>query len=348
LKFIDEVQITVASGKGGPGSVSFRREAKVPRGGPDGGDGGDGGSVYFQVTDRLNSLLNFRYQRKFFAENGKPGAGQHKQGKQGKDQIIEVPPGTLVKDENGEVIMDLSQEGRHLFLKGGKGGKGNSYYKSSIQQAPEKAQKGLPGEMRELQLELKLMADIGLIGRPNAGKSTLISSISASKPKIADYPFTTLSPHLGVVRHGDFDSFVVADIPGLIKGASEGVGLGIQFLRHIERTRAFVHVIDVSEFSELSAIEAYDEIRGELEKYDQREDAKSLLAPLSQRNEIVVLNKIDAVDPARLDEAKIEFKRREIPFMLISAATRQGLSDLVIEMAAFAIPEDEEESGDET
>lgn len=346
MKFIDEVQITVASGKGGPGCVSFRREAKVPRGGPDGGDGGNGGSVYFEVTDRLNSLLNFRFQRKFFAENGKPGAGQHKQGKAGKDQVIQVPPGTLVKDENGEILMDLAKDGKHLFLKGGKGGKGNTYYKSSIQQAPEKAQKGLPGEMRELQLELKLMADIGLIGRPNAGKSTLISSISASKPKIADYPFTTLSPHLGVVRHGDFDSFVVADIPGLIKGASEGVGLGIQFLRHIERTHAFVHVIDVSEFSELTAIDAYDEIRAELEKYDKREDAKSLLAPLAERQEIVVLNKVDATDAARLDEAKMEFKKREIPFMVISAATRQGLDELINHMAEFAIREEEDVEND--
>ncbi|NQZ00826.1 MAG: GTPase ObgE [Bdellovibrionales bacterium] len=348
MKFIDEVKITVASGKGGPGAVSFRREAKVPRGGPDGGDGGDGGSVLFEVDDRLNSLLNFQFTKRYFAENGKPGAGQHKQGKSGKDAVIKVPPGTLIKDDEENLIRDMGAEGEFLFLKGGKGGKGNTFYKSSVQQAPEKAQKGLPGEERELRLELKLMADIGLVGRPNAGKSTLISAVSASKPKIADYPFTTLTPNLGVVRHGDFDSFVLADIPGLIRGASEGVGLGIQFLKHIERTRAFVHLVDVSEFNELEPIEAYKEIRGELEKYASENQTSSEFEPLDKRPELVVLNKIDAVDEKRLDEVKMSFIKEDISFLLISAATRRGLGDLVNKMAEFALQNSTDSVEEET
>lgn len=348
MKFIDEVKITVASGKGGAGAVSFRREAKVPRGGPDGGDGGNGGSVIFEVDNRLNSLLNFQYTKKYFAENGKPGAGQHKQGKSGKDAVIKVPPGTLIKDQGENLIRDMGAEGEFVFLKGGKGGKGNPYYKSSIQQAPEKAQKGLPGEERELKLELKLMADIGLVGRPNAGKSTLISAISASKPKIADYPFTTLTPTLGVVRHGDFNSFVVADIPGLIRGASEGVGLGIQFLKHIERTRAFVHLVDVSEFNEMEPIEAYREIRGELVKYSKQTQVSTEFEPLDQRPELIVLNKIDAVDEKRLDEVKLSFINEGIEFVLISAATRKGLEDLINKMAEFALTHELQDAEEES
>ncbi|MEO0337275.1 MAG: Obg family GTPase CgtA, partial [Pseudomonadota bacterium] len=311
--------------------------------GPDGGDGGNGGSVIFEVDDRLNSLLNFQYTKKYFAENGKPGAGQHKQGKSGKDAVVKVPPGTLIKDQDENLIRDMGASGEFVFLKGGKGGKGNTYYKSSIQQAPEKAQKGLPGDERDLKLELKLMADIGLVGRPNAGKSTLISAISASKPKIADYPFTTLTPNLGVVRHGDFDSFVVADIPGLIRGASDGVGLGIQFLKHIERTRAFVHLVDVSEFNELEPVEAYKEIRAELIKYASETQANNDFEPLDKRPELVVLNKIDAVDDKRLDEVKMSFINEGIDFVLISAATRKGLEELVNRMAEFALSSSEEE-----
>ena len=339
LKFIDEVKILVGSGKGGPGSVSFRREAKVPRGGPDGGDGGNGGSVLVEVDNRLNSLINFQYSKRFLAENGKPGAGQHKQGKSGKDMLILVPPGTLIKDAEGKVIKDMGAKGEFVFLTGGKGGKGNTYYKSSIQQAPMKAQKGLPGETQEIQLELKLMADIGLIGRPNAGKSTLISTISASKPKVADYPFTTLVPNLGVVRFGEFDSYVVADIPGLIAGASEGVGLGIQFLKHIDRTRAFVHLVDVSEFSDKAPLEAYREIRKELEAYDTSRSTDVNSTALTKRPEIVALSKADTISDEKLEEIKLVFNQENIDYMVLSSATGRGVEELKTKMAEFALAE---------
>lgn len=243
MKFIDEVRISVSSGKGGAGSVSFRREAMVPRGGPDGGDGGKGGDVVLRTDTRLHSLLDLRFQKTYKAQDGLPGEAQMRSGKNGENLVITVPPGTLVKDSDGRVLYDLTEHTELVLLPGGLGGKGNTFYKSSVNQAPTVAQKGLAGQTLDIHLELKLLADVGIMGLPNAGKSTLISRISSAKPKIADYPFTTLVPNLGVVRFAEELTFVVADIPGLIEGAHTGAGLGIQFLRHIERCAVFVHLM---------------------------------------------------------------------------------------------------------
>jgi GTP-binding protein len=329
MKFIDEVRITVASGKGGPGHVSFRRETLVPRGGPDGGDGGRGGDVIFKVETHLHSLLDLRFQKSYKAADGEPGAQQNKSGSAGKDLILKVPPGTLVKDVQGNILHDLTDVSEMVFLKGGIGGKGNTFYKSSVNQAPSVAQKGMPGEQMEIQLELKLLADVGIVGLPNAGKSTLISKISSAKPKIADYPFTTLVPNLGVVRFREELSFVVADIPGLIEGAHKGAGLGIQFLRHIERTRFFVHMIDASGLDGKVPIDAYREIRRELELYDvSKKDDDQYLA-LATRPEVIVLNKIDTIPTEKLDEIKATFKNQGLEVMTASAVTGKNVKELV-------------------
>lgn len=329
MKFIDEVSILVSSGNGGPGAVSFRREAMVPRGGPDGGDGGKGGDLIFEADPRLRSLLDLRFQREYRAENGEKGGNQNRAGKDGKDLILKVPPGTIIKDENGNILHDLSDNARLVFLQGGLGGRGNPFYKSSVNQAPTVAQKGLPGKEMQVHLELKLLADVGLVGLPNAGKSTLISRLSAAKPKIADYPFTTLVPNLGVVKFAEELSFVVADIPGLIEGASNGAGLGIQFLRHIERTRVFVHLIDISDMSGKSAWDAYCEIRGELTAYDESKHDEDGFVPLSTRPEIVVLNKIDAVDPQRVREIQAQFRDKGFETLAISGVTGENIRELV-------------------
>ena len=252
MKFIDEVTITVLAGKGGSGCVSFRREKYVPRGGPDGGDGGEGGSVIFEASERKHSLLDFRYRNLFRAETGRNGSGQNKHGRGGEDLVVETPVGTALKDPaTGEIFADLTEAGtKKVAAKGGRGGKGNAHFVSSTHRTPRFAQEGQPGEERELRLELKLIADVGLVGLPNAGKSTLISVISAARPKIADYPFTTLTPNLGVVQYDDAPPFVIADVPGLIEGAHHGAGLGVRFLKHIERTRVLVHVIDVSKVND--------------------------------------------------------------------------------------------------
>ena len=246
--FTDYVKIIAKAGNGGDGAVSFRREKYVAAGGPDGGDGGKGGSVYFEVDQDRNTLIDFRYQKKFKAENGKNGEGAHRFGKSGEDLVVKVPLGTIVKEaETGRVLADLSELGqKELILAGGRGGKGNSHFATSTRQAPRFSQEGEKGEEKELILELKLLADVGLLGFPNVGKSTLLSVVTDATPKIADYHFTTLEPNLGVVKGEYGDSFVIADIPGIIEGASQGIGLGIQFLRHIERTRLLLHVIDVS------------------------------------------------------------------------------------------------------
>lgn len=329
MKFIDEVSITVISGKGGAGSVSFRREAMVPRGGPDGGDGGKGGDVIFRVDPRLHSLLDLRFQKTYKAEDGEPGSGRNRSGKNGKDLVLNVPPGTLVKDDEGRVLHDLSEGVEVTLLTGGLGGKGNTFYKSSVNQAPTIAQKGLPGQEREIHLELKLLADVGIVGLPNAGKSTLISRISSAKPKIADYPFTTLVPNLGVVRFADELSFVVADIPGLIEGASEGAGLGTQFLRHIERCRLFIHLIDASSMAVKPAFEAYEEIRHELEAHDELKAEEEGFQPLSTREEIIVLNKIDSIDEMQLRATADRFKKKGLRVLSISAATGKNTKELV-------------------
>ena len=337
MKFIDEIQIHVSSGNGGPGCVSFRREAHIPRGGPDGGDGGRGGHIIFRVSERLNSLVHLRGKTRFRAPNGMPGAGSRCTGKDGEDIILQVPPGTVVKDLEGNIIFDMSEaDGEELiFLEGGIGGKGNWFYKSSVNQAPSVAQKGMPGESRDLTLELKMIADVGLIGFPNVGKSTLISVISAAKPKIADYHFTTLTPNLGVVKAGDEIGYVVADIPGLIKGAHEGVGLGIQFLRHIERTRIFLHLLDVSGMTGRDPMEDWADINNELVKYDESQQGqRSLLgSPLAQRRQLVALNKVDAAPIESLNQVKSKLQQQGVEFIEISAATGQNLEELKFKLA---------------
>lgn len=332
MKFVDEVEITLASGHGGPGCVSFRREAMNPRGGPDGGDGGRGGDVIFKADPQLGSLLDLRYRKQYLAGDGEPGAGQNRSGRAGNDLVVRVPPGTIVKTVEGEILADLGPDSEVVLLKGGLGGKGNTFYKTSVNQAPQVAQKGLPGSSLNVIVELKLLADVGIIGLPNAGKSTFISRISAARPKIADYPFTTLTPNLGVVKYGEFQSFVVADIPGLVEGASQGVGLGTQFLRHIERTRLFVHLIDCSDMSNTDPLEAYGIINRELMRYDQDKATEEGFQPLSPRPQIVVLNKIDSCDDDRLKKLQGDFISRNIfPFM-VSAATGKNLKELVFEI----------------
>jgi GTP-binding protein len=329
MKFIDEVTITVSSGKGGAGAVSFRREAMVPRGGPDGGDGGRGGNVIVKTDPRLHSLLDLRFQRSYRAEDGEPGQGRNRSGRSGRDLILTVPPGTLIKDAGGHVLHDLTEQTELTLLEGGLGGRGNVFYKSSVNQAPTVAQKGLPGQQMEIHLELKLLADVGIVGLPNAGKSTLISRISSARPKIADYPFTTLVPNLGVVRYRDELSYIVADIPGLIEGASSGAGLGMQFLRHIERCRLFVHVIDVSMMSGKEPVEAYNEIRRELELYDQSKKDEEGFRPLTIRPEIIVLNKIDSVEEMQLRAHVEAFRKLGLLVMTVSAATGKNTKELV-------------------
>lgn len=310
MKFIDEIKIIVGSGHGGPGCVSFRREAMTPRGGPDGGDGGKGGDLIFKTSPHINSLVDFRPNKKYIAKNGLPGQGARCSGPNGDDLVLIIPKGTIVRDIEGNVLVDMAEYDQHSLLKGGRGGKGNHFFKTSINQAPEHAQPGEPGEEKEIILELKLIADVGIIGFPNAGKSTLISAISAAKPKIADYPFTTLVPNLGVVKVADFKSFVVADIPGLVKGAHQGVGLGIQFLRHIERTQFFVHLIDASGLSGRDPFQDYEDIIFELEMYDKGNSEKEGFFPLATREQIIVFNKIDALSEPQIEILKKSFEKK--------------------------------------
>ena len=329
MTLIDEVKISVSSGKGGAGAVSFRKEAMVPRGGPDGGDGGRGGNVILRANPRLHSLLDLRFQKAYKADDGEPGSGQNSSGRKGKDLVLNVPPGTVVKDGDGSVLYDLVSEQEIVLLEGGLGGKGNVFYKSSVNQAPSVAQKGMPGKELDIHLELKLLADVGIIGLPNVGKSTLISRISSAKPKIADYPFTTLIPNLGVVRYRDELTFVVADIPGLIEGAHEGAGLGTQFLRHIERCRLFVHIVDALALDGKEPWAAYQEIRKELEMYDRLKAGEDGHKPLSGREEIVALNKIDSVGDEQLRGLVVEFRKKGVEVVTISAVTGKNTKELV-------------------
>jgi GTP-binding protein len=342
MKFIDEVKIVIASGKGGAGCVSFRREAMTPRGGPDGGDGGKGGDVILKVARNLNSLVDFRRNGKYFAQNGQQGSSSNCTGAHGEDMIMHVPPGTIIRDLNGEILIDMTGIEEHVFLKGGRGGKGNWYFKNSVNQAPEHAQPGEPGQQVEVKLELKLIADVGIIGSPNAGKSTLISRISAAKPKIADYPFTTLTPNLGVVKAGDFKTFVVADIPGLVKGAHQGVGLGIQFLKHIERTRVFVHLVDISGMSNQDPLQDYKDINAELKMYDEANEGKDGFFPLDSRQQLVVLNKIDTLSRDELDRVRSKFKK-ELGYepLTISAVTGKNIDSLVFEIGKHLFTEED-------
>lgn len=321
--FTDYAKIYVTAGKGGNGAVSFRREKYIAAGGPDGGDGGKGGDVYFEVDPDSNTLVDFRYKKKFKAENGNNGEGSHKYGKSGADLYIKVPIGTMIKDATtGEVLADLFESGqKELVLHGGRGGKGNSHFATSTRQAPRFSQAGEEGEEKELILELKLLADVGLIGFPSVGKSTILSVVTAATPKIADYHFTTLEPNLGVVKSEYGDSFVIADIPGLIEGASEGTGLGIQFLRHIERTRLLLHVIDVSGSEGRNPVEDFYIINRELEKYSKK---------LAKRKQIIVANKIDSMQDETLykDLEKLA-KEKNMEIFKISAATGEGIKELM-------------------
>jgi GTP-binding protein len=325
--FVDEVDIRVTAGDGGRGCVAFRREKFTPRGGPSGGDGGHGGSVYLVASPHLNTLVNFRYHPEFHARRGVHGQGSNRTGHDGADLVIEVPVGTVVLDvsEDGqrvEPLADLAHEGQRVVVaRGGRGGRGNTHFATSTNRAPRRAEPGQPGESRQLRLQLKLLADVGLVGYPNAGKSTLISRISAAKPKIADYPFTTLTPHLGVVRMSDERSFVVADVPGLIEGAHRGQGLGHRFLRHVERTKVIVYVVDVSSASGRDPGDDLAVIRRELELFE---------ATMLERPQLVAASKVDALDdPARL--ARLEEKAGELalPVHRISAVTGEGVSGLL-------------------
>ncbi|MBS3818213.1 GTPase ObgE [bacterium] len=322
--FVDQTKVTLQAGAGGDGCVSFRREKGVPRGGPDGGRGGDGGSIYLVADKNIHSLTYFRFHSIIKASRGVHGEGGNRQGKKGKDLFLKVPVGTVVKTLRGaEIICDLNSEGENfLAAKGGKGGKGNSSYVSSTWQSPRRREEGQPGEEKDYVLELKLIADVGLVGFPNTGKSTLISRISSAKPRIAMYPFTTLNPHLGVVDTGDYRSFVVADIPGLIKGAHSGHGLGIQFLRHVERTRMLIHLIDVSPYNQRDPVEDYKAVREELGEYNPQ---------LLQRKQVIAANKIDLIhkEKERLKRMKDLAGEKGIPFFAISALKNQGVKDLV-------------------
>ncbi|CAN5644347.1 GTPase ObgE [soil metagenome] len=321
--FIDRVKIKIKAGDGGDGVTAFRREKFVPRGGPSGGDGGKGGDVWLESDEGLNTLLHLRYNPEHKAERGRHGEGSNRHGKDGADEIVKVPIGTQVFNaETNELLFDFTEaEQRFLAAKGGKGGWGNQHFATPTRRAPRYHYTGRPGEELELQLELKLIADVGLVGFPNAGKSTLISVISAAKPKIADYPFTTLEPNLGVVDMGEFKTFVVADIPGLIEGASEGAGLGDRFLRHVERTKFLLHLVDVSSLSGRDAVEDYEIINRELASYN---------AELAERPQVVVATKIDALDePERLESLKKKAKKDGKPFFAISAVTNQGTRELV-------------------
>ncbi len=320
--FIDEAKIHVQSGRGGRGCVSFRREKFVPRGGPDGGDGGKGGNIYLKATNRINTLQDFRYRRHFKSERGQHGKGSNQTGRSAEDLWIEVPLGTVVRDpETGELLGDLDQEEASILVaRGGRGGRGNAQYVTATLQAPDFAQEGEPGEERTLELELKLLADAGLIGLPNAGKSTLLSRISAARPKIASYPFTTLSPLLGVVRIDEGTSMVVADIPGLIEGASRGHGLGLQFLRHIERTRILLHLIDISDEQPEEPVKRFRMIQKELSEYGHS---------IHSKTQIIVATKLDVRNEKRLKKLKEFAAKQHFPFAAISAVTGEGIENLL-------------------
>jgi GTP-binding protein len=336
MKFVDEVCISVKSGHGGPGRVHFLRISMTPRGGPDGGMGGRGAHVIFRVNPQMNTLVEYRFRKKFDAPDGEGGGGTLMTGADGQDLILEVPAGTVVRDnETGRVLLDLNEPGDTIFLKGGRGGQGNAFFRTSTNQAPDHAQPGEEGEQRQIRMELKLIADVGVIGYPNAGKSTLISRISAAKPKIADYPFTTLVPNLGVVRIDQERSMVVADIPGLVPGAHLGVGLGQQFLRHIERTGVFVHLIDASGVSQRDPLQDYEDIMIELKEYDKAKSKEEEFRPLSERKQIVVLNKIDSIDAETLEQHVNRFKKKGIEVRQISAVTGRGTQELIFELGSM-------------
>ena len=341
--FVDYTKIIIKSGDGGNGAVSFRREKYVASGGPDGGDGGKGGDIYFVVDPDSNTLINFRYNKKYKAENGQNGSGSRCYGKSGEDLYVKVPRGTVVRDsETGKLIADLSKEGQtQLILPGGRGGKGNCHFATSTRQAPRFAQDGEKGLEKEVILELKLLADVGLIGFPSVGKSTILSRVTSARPKIAEYHFTTLEPNLGVVKTEFGDSFVIADIPGIIEGASEGIGLGLRFLRHIERTRLLLHVIDASGSEGRNPVEDFKTINTELKKYSEK---------LSERKQIIVANKADVIQDEKLyKELEKLAKENNIEIFKISAVTGEGLKELFAYVSKIlkTLPKEELEEAEE-
>lgn len=341
MKFVDQLKIYLKSGKGGPGCASFASDPMNPRGGPDGGDGGRGGHVILKVNPHLNTLMHLQGKRQLSAKNGVPGGGQNRTGAKGKDLIVDVPPGTVVRNEEGDLIVDM-MEGEYQLLTGGRGGKGNTHYKTSVNQAPQQFQPGEAGEEVDASFQLKLIADIGVIGFPNAGKSTLVSVLTAAKPKIADYPFTTINPQLGVVKLDDTSTFTIADIPGLIEGASEGVGLGHEFLRHIERTKAFVHMLDLSDFSQRDVWDDFQKINKELASYDASLSDLDDFVPLAERKQIVVFNKVDATTGERLDELEQKFRKEGYAVIRISAVARINLDTLMRELSSIVFGDNDE------
>ncbi len=321
--FTDYTKIIIKAGDGGNGAATFRREKYVAAGGPDGGDGGNGGNIYFQVDKDKNTLIDFRYNRKFKAKNGENGSGNHCNGKYGEDLIIKVPIGTVVKDaQTGKIVADLSEPNqKELILKGGRGGRGNSHFATATRQAPRFSEDGEKGDEKEIILELKLLADVGLLGFPNVGKSTFLATVTDAKPKIANYHFTTLVPNLGVVKTKNGDGFVIADIPGIIEGASEGVGLGIQFLRHVERSRLLLHFLDVSGQEGRNPVEDFYTINKELKGYSEK---------LASRKQIIVATKVDVMQEETLLKQVEELAKKEnLPIFKISSVTRQGLEELI-------------------
>ena len=330
--FVDEVDIRVLAGDGGKGCMAFRREMRVPRGGPSGGDGGHGGSIYLVASAHQNTLVTYRFHPEFKAERGQHGMGSNCTGHDGSDLELEVPPGTVVYEKNGDdliALADLKTVGeRVLVARGGRGGRGNAAFATSTNRAPRRTEPGHTGEQRVLRLRLKLLADVGLVGFPNAGKSTLIARISDARPKIADYPFTTLTPNLGVVSLSDDRSFVVADVPGLIEGAHEGHGLGTRFLAHLERTKVLVHVIDVSSASGRDPVRDFDVIAHELKQFAGGDDDTAVV--LANKPQIAAANKIDALDdPERLRTLMAHLKKKKIPLYPISAVTGEGVPALL-------------------
>ena len=341
MKFVDEATILVVAGDGGNGCVSFRREKYIPKGGPDGGDGGDGGDVYLVADENLNTLIDYRFEKSFRAERGQTGQSRDCTGKRGQDIIVKVPVGTRVIDQGtGETLGDMTRHEQKLMVaKGGWHGLGNTRFKSSVNRTPRQKTMGTPGEKRDLQLELMLLADVGMLGLPNAGKSTFIRAVSAAKPKVADYPFTTLVPSLGVVRMDSEQSFVIADIPGLIEGAADGAGLGIRFLKHLERCRVLLHLIDIAPIDESDPVDNARIILGELEKYSDK---------LFNKPRWLVFNKIDVIGEEEAQaraKAIAEALGWEEKYYLISAASRQGVQDLCWDVMSFinANPKEAEE-----
>lgn len=328
MPFIDEAEITVKAGDGGNGCVSFRREKFIPKGGPDGGNGGRGGDISILADKHIRTLLDFRYRKKYEADRGAHGEGKKKSGRDGKSLLIRVPCGTQIFNaDSGELIIDMVEDGTKILIaRGGDGGFGNDHYKSSTNQAPRKALPGWPGEKKILRLELKLLADVGLVGCPNAGKSSLLSRISAARPKIAPYPFTTKEPNLGIVKVEEFESFAVADIPGLLEGAHKGVGLGDKFLKHIERTSVLIHIIDAAGVDGRKPIDDYHTINNELKEYNPK---------LENLPQVVALNKMDL--PEAKDNVK-DFEKAGIEFIPISCATGQGIKELIYKTAQLLKP----------